>query len=100
MIADPDDPGLPDLELEQVGEDEVRRRFMRGDYADPSVSSRVNAWLARKASERRFIVLCKKAAEESALDSQRRATKAHKVAIFAAIMAAIANLLAIIALFR
>ena len=94
MIPDPDDLALS--ELGQIGEAETRRRFMRGDYADPSISSRVEARLSAKASGERLLLVADKEAKPAALNAREEAEKANRMAIFAAIMAAIANILAVI----
>jgi hypothetical protein len=80
---------MTDIELEDVGDTEVRHRFDRGDYRDPEEVKRVKKWLRAKDKERDFLAACERASMLSALEASRAARRANLIAFLALIISAI-----------
>jgi len=80
---------MTEPEIEEIGEAEVRHRFERGDYHDPSDVSLVKRWLGSKDKEREVLAACQRASISASLDASRAARLANHIAIAAVIIAAI-----------
>ena len=80
---------MTEPDLEEMGEAEVRHRFERGDYHDPSDVSSVKRWLLAKDKERAFAAACQRASVSAALNASRAARRANGIAIGAVIIAAV-----------
>ena len=91
---------ITDSELDKIGEDEVRHRFDRGDYYDPSEVSVVTRWLSRKDEEHRFDEACERANKSAALDSKQAAHRANIAATIAAIGAIVSAICTVIVLLK
>ena len=111
------EPDQFDREFEELGEDEVRARVDRGQYANYRLK-RALAWLALKDQARRAAIQAShldtatsakdaawaaaEAAREAnrlAIHANRSATNANRIAIAALVIAAISASVALMALF-
>ena len=100
-MSPPVDPDEFFAELEEIGEDEVRKRFATGRIYDHGKSPLVEEWLRRKDQERedslnREQIEIAREAATSARDAARAARSAVNTAKIVAIIAAIAIILSII----
>ena len=92
--------------LQSLGEQEVRSRFMKGQYGAPGARNHsfVSVWLDGLASARAEKstgeqLALSRSADSSAKEALRIARRANTIAIIAAIAAVAAAIAAIIALF-
>lgn len=80
---------MTDTDLEVIGYTEVRHRFDRGDYCDPTEITIVKKWLHAKDKERDFLAECERASISSALVANRSARRATLIAFLALVVSAI-----------
>lgn len=76
--------------LDELGYDEVKHRFDRGDYHDLTEQKAVRQWLRNQEKEQQFLASCKRASISAALDAQRTARRANLIAFLALLAAVIA----------
>lgn len=82
---------MTDLDLDAIGETEVRHCLARGDYHTPIEISVINKWLQIKDRENIFLKKCRDASISSALDASKSSRQANYIAIFAVMIALISN---------
>jgi hypothetical protein len=78
-------------DLDDLGYAEVRHRFDRGDYFDPSELKVVKTWLRRQEKEQEFIAACERASISSALEAGRAARRANLIAFLALLISTIST---------
>ncbi len=76
-------------DLDELGYEEVRHCFDRGDYYDLTELKAVEKWLRGREKEHQFIAACERASVSSALDAKRSARWAILVAFLALVISAI-----------
>jgi hypothetical protein len=76
-------------DLDDIEYEEVRHRFDRGDYHDPTELIDVKKWLRRQEKEQKFIAACERASISSALEAGRAARSANLVAFLALLISVI-----------
>ena len=86
--------------MEELGEVEIRHRLARGDYHSPSLRAKVCTWLKNKEDQQKFDKACEQATKSAHLDANRQGIITHRIAVIAVIMAAISNVIAVVAIFR
>lgn len=91
---------MNEAEMSQLNETELRHRFERGDFHSESESVVAQRLLRAFEREAEFLAQCERADLSAALDTKKLAKTANQIAIFAAIMAAIASVLAVMAYVR
>ena len=77
-------------DFDQLGYEEIKHRFDRGDYHDPTEIKSVRKWLRNQEKEQEFIASCKRASISAALDAQRAARHANLIAFLALLVSVIA----------
>ena len=87
-------------EMGELDEQDLRHRLARGDFHSAAESDEAAKLLRAFDKQAKFLSECERAAKSSAFDANRNAQKANNIAMFAAIMATIASVCALIALFR
>lgn len=87
-------------EMEELGAAEIRNRLARGDYPSPLLRAEVCTWLKIKDDQQKFDKACEQATKSAHLDANRQGLITHRIAVIAVTMAAISNVIAVIALFR
>ena len=76
--------------LDELGYDEIKHRFDRGDYHDPTEQKAVRQWLRNQEKEQEFFASCKRASVSAALDAKRAARRANLIAFLALLATVIA----------
>ncbi|MBV5267838.1 MAG: hypothetical protein JZU67_04920 [Burkholderiaceae bacterium] len=76
-------------DLDELGYEEIKHRFDRGDYHDPTELKVVKRWLRKHEKEQEFIASCKRASISSALESGRAARQANLIAFSALLVSVI-----------
>ncbi len=87
-------------ELCLLDEEELRHKYDRGDFHANCEWLEAQRLLRSFEREHEFLVKCQRAALSAALDSKNAAKTTNRIAIFAAIMSAIATACSIIALLK
>ena len=77
-------------DLDELGYEEIKHRFDRGDYHDPTEIKSVKKWLRNQEKEQEFIASCKRASISAALDAHRAAWRANLMAFLALFVSFIA----------
>lgn len=77
---------MADIDFEEIGYDEIRRRVQRGDYHDQVELKAVHKWLRARERERKYLAECERANIASALNASHAARRANLIALLALVI--------------
>jgi len=81
---------ITNVELDELGEVEVRHRFVLGDWVDESEIRTIQRWLRKAEKEHLFLQKCERASKAHALRTIRLSYISALIALLSFIVATIA----------